>query len=149
VIGSVRVKLHAKSSPSAGCFPAYTVAEVLYVTLYEENPRVAHEELYALLEPILLSELPTPVKKALFIPVDSRTWGPVRRRLVELLTAVGGGVRARLCSALARGIPLLAYSMQYSSVERSSAVVTVVSFELTGLVDLCPEVGKYVAVPTK
>lgn len=143
VIGSVKIPLRTKSSPSAGHFPGHTIAEILYISLYEENPERAHEEIYALLEPVLLSDIPTPVKKALFIPVNAGMWRRVKERLIELLSALSEDARSRFCSLLAKNISLLPYSMQYTGVEGLS---TKVVFDLEGLADLCPDVKKYVSV---
>ena len=50
----------------------YSVAELLFIGLYEEDPVNAHEVMYQLLEPILLSQdLPVKVKRALFYPITA------------------------------------------------------------------------------
>ena len=128
------------ASPEAGNFPDYTLAEVLYVSLYEKDPDNAHEAMYSLLEPLLISEEETRIlAKALFIPVhrSPKIWRRIQDRLVELLKHLDEGRRALACECLARNMHLMFYSLPYEKIRKGKIVIAVEIDER--LFSLCPE----------
>ena len=138
----IRLPLYRGASPSSGCFPDYTLAEIIYVSLYERDPENAHEKIYELLEPILLSDtLDRFAKKAFFIPVkNGLIWRRLQERLVEVLSHVNDNVREKLCSYISDNIHLLFYSLPYKRVSKDHVLVEV---DLnTKLLSLCPQLNK-------
>lgn len=94
----------------------YTVAELLFIGLYEEDPVNAHEIMYNMLEPVLLSsDIPVKTKRALFFPIKAfpdleigidTTWNLIKKHLAIAFNNHSSEEKERICRVLRRTVSL-------------------------------------------
>lgn len=96
-------------TPGASGYPEYTIAEAIYVGLYQEDPVNAHNKMYQLLEPVLLSPYleHRNIKRALFIPATDKTWKRLMEYLVKFLELLDDERRKTVCRCLEKTMFLL------------------------------------------
>lgn len=114
-------------TPGGGMYPNYSIAEVLFIGLYQEDPVSAHERMYEILEPILLSEAKdhANLRKALFMPVNSATWySPnasngnsikVMESLIQFLEVLDEDRRKDVCKALTHTFNFLPTGLEFKT----------------------------------
>ena len=96
-------------TPGSGRYPDYTIAEAMYVVIYDEDPVNAHVRMYELLEPILLRG---EIARPLFIPVSTKTWDLVQEELLKLLRGLDGDVSRELCKYISKSLMFLADGLE-------------------------------------
>lgn len=125
-------------SPGGGTFPAYTLAEAIYIGLYQDDPASAHEKMYYIIEPILLSDSSDlySVRKALFVPAHVNVWDKLLENYVKFLEVLDEERREMVCRALEKTIDLLFYDLDIAYV--NGDLVARVSFKNSKILQLCP-----------
>mgnify|MGYP001772701181 CR=1 FL=1 len=101
-------------SPGGSNYPLYTLAEAMYIGFYQEDPVSAHERMYHVLEPILLSDNPDArsVAKALFIPAYPKYWIALMERYVKFLEMLDEDRRRAVCRTLEKSIIVMFYGFE-------------------------------------
>lgn len=126
-------------SLASGMYPCYNVAELVYSSLYESDPSTAHERMYEILEPILLSDsFRQEEKKSLFLPIDESNWDAIQELLVSVLAKLDAERRRMFCSGFTRFFRMILYCMPISSIESLTGITA--KIRVSGrLVNTCPE----------
>jgi len=102
VFVEVPLEVPPGGSMGSGAYPCYTVAEVLYASLFDVDPATAHERMYDLIEPILLSpNFTVSERKAIFLPVTASNWDTIQTNLASILGKLDESRRKTLCSGFA------------------------------------------------
>jgi len=126
------------STPGGGMFPEYSIAEALFVGLYQEDPVSAHEKMYRILEQVLLSEGGELVKKALFVPINDETWNVLKisENLVQFLEMIDEESRKEVCRALSLTFMFIPVGMSFSATKDKNTWYVNID---TRIFALCPE----------
>ncbi|MEM4744401.1 MAG: hypothetical protein QXE70_04080 [Ignisphaera sp.] len=128
---------------TSGSYPCYTVSELIYASLFEVDHMNAHEKIYNLLEPILLSQNFTiDEKKILFIPVTKDNWDDVQSKLITILEKLDENSRKVFCTNFAQLFHLFLYCFH---IELREAFV-VKTHVFGKLLSLCPDLKKHLIV---
>jgi hypothetical protein len=134
------------TTPGSANYPDFTMAEVIYIGLYEEDPANAHARMYELLEPILLAnggkEIMN-IKKALFIPATREVWRPLMEQFAAFLNHLDEERRKTVCRCLEKTIHLLFYSLP-RTVEGGRVFVRAAVH--SDILSKCPNLGKVLGV---
>lgn len=143
---AVKVPILSVIHPDAGGYPDYSLAEALYVGIYEVDPQGAHEKMYDLLEEVLLTDVfSIKEKRALFMPVNKNSWNEVQEVTIKFLENLTPDKRMIVCSSLAKSFFLLVQSFVRPHPQKSNSVEVIVKLQ-TKLLDLCPELQSSVRV---
>lgn len=111
-------------TPGGGMYPNYSIAEALFIGLYQEDPVSAHEKMYDILEPILLSDAKdhANLRKALFMPVSDATWFSsngnalkIMESLIQFLEVLDEGRRKDVCKALTHTFNFLPTGLEFKA----------------------------------
>lgn len=89
-------------------FPDYTLAELIYIGLYEAGPADAHERMYLLLEPVVLGF--GVEARLFFLPLRPGSYAPILSRFAELYQKMPPEWRETVCSSLRRTFRMITYS---------------------------------------
>jgi len=139
---TVAISLPRKSftTPGGGMYPEYSIVEAIFIGLYHEDPISAHEKIYWILEPVLLSEDgdKDAVKKILFIPINDDTWDRFRisEKLVRFLEMLDSNRRREVCKALSHTFTFLVMGMTFNVTKDRN--VWYINID-ANLFTLCPE----------
>lgn len=110
---TIKYNIDPSSRMGSGTYRPYTLAEAIFIALYEEDPVNAHEKMYELLEPVLLSQDQSMalVKRALFIPLYPDIANILMAHYVSFLKYLKEDVRRDVCRYIEKSFKLLLSSL--------------------------------------
>jgi len=123
-------------TPGGGMYPDYSVAEAIFVGLYQENPVEAHERMYEILEPVLLGEGRESLKKALFLPVNEASKYDTLNGLVEFLLLLNENDKKDVCRALSHTFLFLLSGLNFKTEKKMNVWRLKIKQNISAL---CPE----------
>lgn len=141
VTAEIVLDIPPKGSVNTSIYPCYSVSEILYVSLFDANPSIAHEKMYEVLEPILLTDKFSNIeRKSLFLPVNLKNWDQIQNALISILRKLDDERRRVICSNLPKFFHLFFYCFK---VEVKTSITS--KAQISGvLLKLCPELKKVV-----
>ncbi|MEM4843902.1 MAG: hypothetical protein QXU08_05800 [Ignisphaera sp.] len=142
VLIEVPVIVLSGNSMASGLYPCYTIAEVIYASLFDIDSSTAHEKMYDLIEPILLSpNFTINEKRGLFLPVTMDNWDTIQNILISILSKLDDDSRKAFCSNLSKLFHLFftCFDMKYTD------RFIVKTYVFGKLFNLCPDL-KYILI---
>lgn len=142
VLVEVPLEVPPGGSMASGAYPCYTIAEVIYASLFDIDPTTAHEKMYDLIEAILLSpDFTVNERKVLFLPVTMNNWDAVQNLLASILGKLDEDRRKTFCSGFSKLFHLFLFCFEIKHKGRFVAKTHVSG----KLFNLCPDL-KYILV---
>lgn len=136
ILVEIPLNMPPSGSMAAGTYPCFTVAEVLYASIFDADSETAHEKMYNLIEPVLLSPVFTASeRKTLFLQVTSDNWDTIQSNVVSILSKLDEDRRKLFCWGFTKLFHLFPFCFD---IEPKG--VFVVKVQISGkLLNLCPE----------